>query len=532
MSDIKDEENVKDIPSSGQMVTFTLGKETFGLTTEYLQEIVRLPNIIRAPNVVKSITGIGNLRGDILPFVDLRNRLGMSEVDHDKLTRILVLNFSDTLVGLIVDSVLEVISFEKETLSAPPVGLISVDSQFLKGVIQTKEDEKLILVLEEKEILPEIDMNVLNETVKGSNEVVQVNENLVESQQVIALKVDGEEYAIDINKVKEIIRYREMTPVPNSADYVLGLVSIRGQLLPIMDLRKIFSMPSKNELEEEETKDNLTEHTSDQTKKVIDLRRIVIVDMDGKSTGFLVDSVSRVLRIENKDISEPPSLITKTNGSNLTGVAKLDNGKRIVMLLNVDNLVDLTELTDLADEENELAQAKSKKEARHIDTSEAIQLVCFKVKEEEYAVNIMKVQEIIRLNDITNVPHSKTYMKGIINLRGIITPIIDMRSRFSYEENEHSSHTRIVVVQINEKPVGLIVDSVTEVLRTTGNVFEKTPSTVDNTNDSFIESIGKLNEGKRIVALIDEEKMMSDEIEESLREHTSAELEDEMSQAS
>jgi purine-binding chemotaxis protein CheW len=143
--------------------------------------------------------------------------------------------------------------------------------------------------------------------------------------------------------------------------------------------------------------------------------------------------------------------------------------------------------------------------------SEELQLVCFKVAKEEYAVNIMKVQEIIRVTEITSVPKAKDYMKGIINLRGTVVPVVNMHMRFGFKTPQNQEQCRIVVVNINGKATGLIVDSVTEVLRTLKTQFEPAPSSVSGIDGKFIEAIGKLNGGKRILILINVDSLLPGE---------------------
>ena len=98
-------------------------------------------------------------------------------------------------------------------------------------------------------------------------------------------------------------------------------------------------------------------------------------------------------------------------------------------------------------------------------TDEVFQVVSFEIGPEEYAVDILEVQEIIRLVEITPVPKAPHYVEGVINLRGKVIPIVDLRSRFGLSTAEHTQDTRIVVVDVSRIILGFIVDSVSEVLR-------------------------------------------------------------------
>ncbi|MBV9270139.1 MAG: purine-binding chemotaxis protein CheW, partial [Candidatus Eremiobacteraeota bacterium] len=97
-------------------------------------------------------------------------------------------------------------------------------------------------------------------------------------------------------------------------------------------------------------------------------------------------------------------------------------------------------------------------------SSETVQVVSFHLGTEEYGVDISQVQEIIRMVEITYVPRAPHFMEGVINLRGQLIPIIDLRTRFSMPRAEHTKSTRIVVTEIGSKRIGIVVDSVSEVI--------------------------------------------------------------------
>ena len=109
---------------------------------------------------------------------------------------------------------------------------------------------------------------------------------------------------------------------------------------------------------------------------------------------------------------------------------------------------------------------------------EILQLVTFHIGEEEFGVNILDVREINRMMEITRVPHAPEFVEGVINLRGQVIPIVDLRRRFGLKAVEHDKNTRIVVVELADKVVGFLVDSVSEVLRVPNSVVEPPPPIV------------------------------------------------------
>ncbi len=129
-----------------------------------------------------------------------------------------------------------------------------------------------------------------------------------------------------------------------------------------------------------------------------------------------------------------------------------------------------------------------------------IQVVAFKLRKEEYGFNILNVQEIKGLTDITRVPFASDFIKGVINLRGSVLPVIDLKKRLGLQETEYTENTRIVIVKVDEVSVGMIVDAVTEVITLDGAHVD-TSKAVDNESSRFITGIGKLDD--RLIIMLD-----------------------------
>lgn len=144
------------------------------------------------------------------------------------------------------------------------------------------------------------------------------------------------------------------------------------------------------------------------------------------------------------------------------------------------------------------------------------QLVSFVIENEEFGVDILKVQEIIRTVEITRVPKSPDFVEGVINLRGKIVPVIDIRKRFGMAQRQHDNETRIVVVELTDKVVGFLVDKVKEVIRVEKSVIEPPPELTTNINTNYITGVAKLQD--RLLILLDLNKVLSSEEQEKLAE--------------
>jgi purine-binding chemotaxis protein CheW len=140
-------------------------------------------------------------------------------------------------------------------------------------------------------------------------------------------------------------------------------------------------------------------------------------------------------------------------------------------------------------------------------SGKTLQVVSFALGSEEYGVDIAQVQEINRMVTVTHVPQAAQFMEGVINLRGRLIPIIDLRTRFGMERAERTKNTRIVVTEIGSKRLGMVVDSVSEVLRIPVEQIEDAPDLVAGVDTEYIRGVGKLDD--RLIILLDLGRVIS-----------------------
>ena len=135
------------------------------------------------------------------------------------------------------------------------------------------------------------------------------------------------------------------------------------------------------------------------------------------------------------------------------------------------------------------------------------QLVVFELANENFGVDISAVESIIKMQAITVVPQAPEFVKGVINLRGKVLPVIDLSTRFGLPTTEDTKASRIVVVSMEGKEVGMVVDGVSEVITTSDEAIEPVPAMVSSVNSTFLVGIVKIDE--RLVILLDLGKVLS-----------------------
>jgi len=479
--------------SERQLVTFLLGEDEFGADIMDVKEIIRVPEITKVPNAPSYVEGACNLRGNVLPIIDGRTRFNLEKKEKDENSRVLVIDVEGKATGVIVDKVSEVMRVNISEIESPPQIVKNVDYDYLNGVVKLDNGNRLVMLLDivtalkinntGKGRINENDKNLHQQNFKLNSS----NSESVDEEQLVTFRLDKEEYAIGIMKVKEIIRVPQIVKVPNCEAYIDGVVSIRNNLLPIINLRTYFGM---GHLE-----------LNDQT-------RILVVDMGTFAAGIMVDRISEVLRVPSDVIQAPPKFSVESE-EQLKGVAKLNNGKRMILILDPSKFISADEINALSDFSEAQELELNDNDITNLILDEE-KLVTFKIDMEEYGVKIANVQEINRMTDITKIPGAPYYIEGIVNLRGNIIPALDLRRLFKLEEKKITDSSRIIIVDFNGKRTGIVVDSVSEVLKLEKKLIEATPDILSNGVDrDYVEGVGKLEDGKRMILILDICKVLS-----------------------
>ncbi len=137
------------------------------------------------------------------------------------------------------------------------------------------------------------------------------------------------------------------------------------------------------------------------------------------------------------------------------------------------------------------------------------QWVTFRLDDEKYGINVMSVQEVLRMTEIAPVPGAPDYVLGIINLRGNVVTVIDTRRRFGLSEQEPDDQTRIVIIEAENQVVGILVDSVAEVVDLQGSQIESAPNVGNDESSKYIQGVS--SQESELLILVDVNKLLSDE---------------------
>ncbi|MEI8254968.1 MAG: chemotaxis protein CheW [Deltaproteobacteria bacterium] len=327
----------------------------------------------------------------------------------------------------------------------------------------------------------------------ASTEADQQDSEETDELQLVSFDVESQEYAIAIEDVQEIVQVPDtIIHVPHSQSHVLGMMTLRSRLLPLVSLRRMFALPDRP-LDEKS--------------------RIVVLALGGASVGVAVDGVSEVLRVAKDLVDAMPVLLARSGDlSDISQICRLDDGKRLVSIITARSLFDNSTvkeaLTTVNHNDRSAAEAVAGQEDG-LDDDE--QLVVFRLDKEEFGVPIASVQEIVRVPDtLTRVPHSPPFVEGVINLRGSMLSVVDLRVRLGLVPVERSDRQRIMVFLLGGMRTGFIVDQVTEVLKIPKAAIEPGPK-LSSRQNRLLSRMANLEKQKRMVQLIDPEHLLEDE---------------------
>ncbi|HQE60121.1 MAG TPA: chemotaxis protein CheW, partial [Spirochaetota bacterium] len=148
------------------------------------------------------------------------------------------------------------------------------------------------------------------------------------------------------------------------------------------------------------------------------------------------------------------------------------------------------------------------------------QFVTFMIGSETYGVEVLKVKEILGMTEITHVPNSLSFMRGVINLRGAVVPVVDMRLKFQLQEKEYDTFTVIIIVEVRERLIGMIVDTVSDVASIPVSTIQNTPHFTSKIETDFIKGIGQIE--SLLVIILDVDKILNHEEFKKIEEDKTA----------
>ncbi|WP_037488369.1 chemotaxis protein CheW [Sphingomonas phyllosphaerae] len=492
-----------------QFVIFHSAGEMFAVPLAEVKEIIRVPDVVRMPLSPPALLGLANLRGTVLPVLDLRRLFNLPEVEVDDASRVVVLDQGQP-VGLMVDRMANVVTVDADRVEPVDRVKATIDTDLLTGMIKDADGKTIVMIIDVARTIGR-NFEVAAATAAGARpdavplatgaDVVAPSE-VADEEQLVSFMVDGQEYAFPIGDVQEIVQLPEaITPVPNAPGHVLGVTTLRSRILPLVSLRALFGMHDQ---------------------ALSDANKVVVVSVaDGErnrvSVGVVMDMVKAVLRVNRALVEPVPSTLGQSGGhGDIRAICRLEDGRRLVSVLAAEGMFDLDVLRAVRGDDDAAAHTTQEDRVMAGEIADDAQFVVFRLMDEEYGVPVEAVREIVRVPDqLTRVPRSPAFVEGVINLRGTVLPVIDQRRRFGLDEVERSDRQRIMVFTIDGRDTGFIVDSVSEVRRIATAAISPAPE-LSGERGRVVQGVANLHDQRRMILLLDMACLVEPEEDEAL----------------
>ena len=313
-----------------QCISFGIGQSCCALGIDVIREIVNIGNIENKVLASELCLGAIDIRGDTVPIVNFSKLLGYASSVPDTLSeldsqRVIVMNVADNLVGLLVDSIENIISYFDDELVDFPVLVDKKKTMFI-GCVPAKSKNDHTIVLRHSEILSS---DELSEITRGHSQLFSESKeesnknkkNKNDRRTLLTFSLD-DRYALDINEVQEVIDYPEnLIKAPNMAEFISGMANVRGELVAVIDTRKLYSLSQAD---------------------TVDKGKLLIYEASGSKYGLAVDSVDSIVHYCSADVINIPEIATRGIQGDIDNDVKdaimINDGtaKETICILDVD----------------------------------------------------------------------------------------------------------------------------------------------------------------------------------------------------
>ena len=440
------------------MISFTVFEicgQDFTMETGEIVEAVRVDRIFPVPGSGEELEGVINLRNNVIP---LFNGGMLVKGKRSKGDIALIISTERGSVGVLVDRVKGIEKVDKESLKrALKKKTGDLNREFIRGLFEKERKPVFVLKVEplikkerRKRSVPKAQKGL------GAQEVREkANDAKERKKGVLIFTLGSEWYAFPVEEVNEIIEFpSNVSEVPDSPDHVIGVFIFRGKQMTLISLRKLIGVGEGGEL-----------------------KRAIVSNLGNKNLCIAVDDVKEIRWIDEN------SILKKEDSQ---GFIALDEGKRIVLLLSMAEILDVDERESEEDVEEDLISAEE----------EMRSFVGFEVGSGEFAIPIEKVKEVVEINEITALPEAPEYVEGVYNLRNSVIIILSLIRKLGIDSGEESNK----VIVLESYPVGLKVSKLKGIIRASEDSIQAVEKIRGIDQDVF-EGVIKSQDGKVVFIL-------------------------------
>lgn len=440
--------------------SFSLAGSEFALSAQSIQEVVNEPDSYsQIPLSPDYLLGVFNLRGSIVPVVDLRSIFNLESMYEESLDirKVAIVEHGKLSLGILFDSTGEVFNGNEVEQCLFETKGKSASEQVVAGVFKMQGGRRIVQILDVPGMLG---LDKIPQSANQGNNAVKVKRG--KRRQCISFRVGGSCCALDISAIREIVNIGQVENTVLAGGLCLGAIDIRGDTVPIVNFSLLFGY-------------------DDSHHKVMcesDSHRVIVMNVEDKLIGLLVDSIKNIVSYFDDELIDFPVLVDKKRTMFKGCVpSKLDAEHTIVLqhneLLSNEELAEITRGHSRLFDDSKESTIHEKKGSLERKT-----LITFSL-EQRYGMDIRDVKEVIDYpSDLIQTPNMAAHIRGMANLRGELVAVIDSRKLYDMTAVEQNSGSKVLVYERGGIKQGLVVDSVDSIIPFSRSEVAKVPEII------------------------------------------------------
>ena len=302
-------------------IVMLIGQETYGLPIDALKEVVlgsRLEKLSGGPDY---LAGIIKTPEGMIPVIDMQKKYDLELEPYQAQCRIVVFETEDSCFGILANAAWEMIGISQDEIKDTPKTIVGDQTTHIKNVAMLDRGKRLVIIMDAAKVLTKKDLKKLSkvEGVDRSRGMLEAKTTRGESMKsFLIFQVAGHEFAFDMALLVEVINYKTVSRIPKAPPHIRGLIPVKSELVPVIDLRVNLEMKTKGNADE---------------------KHIIIIRKDDALHGFIADRVIEILQVLEQDLAEPGDFPGGINLDAIEGIIRIKGSDRVPMVLKLEKVI-------------------------------------------------------------------------------------------------------------------------------------------------------------------------------------------------
>ncbi len=468
-------ESVQPLQETGDYLCLVVDDDEYGVRTSLVNSVMAAPAIRRVPRAPDFIRGVANIKGRIVPILDVGKRFGTADPEisgpetSEKKQQLVILKEGSGLYGLLINSVEPVVRLLETDIEPVNPLLCRPDAPFISAM--AKLDNRLIQLLDVSAFLyTGVATSLEKKKVFAAyNARIQEQEKLSDTRKnfrrILLMSIGEEEYGVEVKSLQRIVPATALKESEGGPGYLAGILASGKSFLPIIDLQKKLDL------------DPLA-----YTQNAM----VAVLAAGSVRFGVLVNAITSIINIDETLIRDSPVILSDDDSRHINGVAMLDSGQRLIMLLDENGILDQKELDELKQMKSITVSPSRRKMKKEKNRG----FMTFTVAGVSCALAVENLFCVIEYIKPKKVPKAPSFVRGIVPVEGELVSVIDLKKRFNLETELPTAEEWIIIVKTKDNSLqGIIADSVAKIQPVADHEIAPLPEISTSIGADFIDGI-------------------------------------------